>query len=364
MVDRVDMDKGVIGNESTITAHSIDTASIDSINLTEETEYINERFTKDWGYFTRVAKLNSAIIMKAIWTVGKGYTTKDKLSESILENITGNGKQTFLEILFNLIVTKQAVRDSFAEIIRNDKGTLINLKILNPENMKIVFDNTGKIKRYEQSDASAKKAPIKFQPNEIFHLSHNNFGGSIHGTSVPETMEKTILADDQSFDIMKRLTTFQAVPFIIYKVKSDDTTTIANFKANLKTARTTGDDLIIPDDDNIISYEVVTVNPSSVLMEWRNSVNNQYYRELGLPLVLFGAAGSTESGSKMEVFGHETIFEHNQLDVENQIWNQLAIRLKLNSPDKLLGNLQQDESKDKQNALNLQPSDGTAGSGR
>lgn len=373
----LDINKTAITAESDITAHSVDPKRIDSVQDTEETTYTNERFTTDWGYFYRIPKLRSAIIMKAIWTVGKGYKTDDKTKRE-LENIVGDGKQTFLDILFNMVVTKQAARDSFAEIVRSEEtGKIINLKILDPSSIRIVYKRNGMIDRYEQLRLTPTKGVInkikkfltgdkfdKFSPQEIFHLSHNKFGGSIHGTSVPESLEPIILADDENFNIMKKLTRFQAVPFIIFKVKSDNPTTIANFKANIKTARTTQDDMIIPDDENILSWEVVQVNPSSVLMEWRNNLNNQFYQAVGMPLVLFGSAGSTESGGKVEYLGHETVFEKEQLEIEEQIWNQLGFKINLNSPTSLLENLQADETKDAQNALNFQQSDVQAGKGR
>ena len=376
MVQRVDINKQTKTDNAGISDHSIDTVQIDSVMEQKETIYTNERVTQDWGYFTQIAKLKSAILMKAVWTVGKGYTA-DGGTQVILDSIVGNGKQTFLDILFDMVVTKQAVREAYAEIVRNpDTGTLINLKILDPSSMRVIYAKNGQIKRFEQRRAAPTKGITakvknflkgdsfeKFEPHEIFYLSHNQFAGSIHGISVPETMEKVILADHENFDVMQRITRFQAVPFIVFKVKSDDTTTIANFKANIKSARTDGEDLIIPDDDNILSWEVVTVNPSSVLMDWRANMNNEFYRAVGMPLILFGSAGSTESGGKIEYFGHETVFEHDQLEIENQVFQQLGLRINLNSPASLLANLGVDESKDAQNALNIQPNDTEAGVG-
>ncbi|MEK7661934.1 MAG: hypothetical protein AAB355_00310 [Patescibacteria group bacterium] len=364
-------------NYSDIAAHAVDSTRHDVPGDQEETVYINERFKTDWDYFNEIPKLNAAIIMKAIWTVGKGYTCDDE-TRVILDHVVGNGKQTFLDILFDLIVTCQAVRDSYAEIVRDEEtGQLVNLRILDPRNMRTIYASNGMILRYELFIPKPQKGVlskiknfftpdrfIKFEPHEILHFSNKRFGGEIHGRSVPETMEKIILADDENFKVMKRLTRFQAVPFIIFKLKSDDAATIANFKANIKDARENGEDLIVPDDENLLSWEVVQVNPSSVLMEWRRNMNNEFYQAVGMPLVLFGTAGSTESGGKIEYLGHETVFENDQLKVENQIWAQLGLRINLNSPTSLLENLQTDENKDAQNALGFSPNDVQAGNGK
>lgn len=365
----------VSSSYSSIDEHSIDSMQVDSVQDGDETRYTNDRWTTDWGYFNTIPKLKSAIIMKAIWTVGKGYSCNARTKVQ-LDYIQGNGKQTFLDILLSMVVTKQVGRDAFAEIVRDpDTGTIINLKVLDPSSITIVYGTNGMIKRYEQTKKNPTKGLINkvknlvkgknsfhdFEPRDIFHLTHNNFAGEIHGRSIPESVEKIILADDENFNVMKKLTRFQAVPFIIFKVKSDRAATIATFKANIKDARENGEDLIIPDDENLLSWEVVQVNPAAVLMEWRNSVNNQFYQAVGMPMILFGSAGSTESGGKIEYLGHETVFESDQLYVEKQVEAQLGWKINLNSPTSLLENLQGDEVKDAQNGAQFQPQDAEGG---
>jgi hypothetical protein len=360
-----------------VTETTIETTNLDSVQDQEETSYTNPRWVTDWSAFNRIPKLKSAVLMKTVWTCGKGYTASDRVNV-ILDRISGTGKQTFLDILFNMIVTKQIGRDSFAEIIRDEEsGEILNLKILDPSTIRIIYGKNGMIKRYEQLKPQPTKGMlnrikvalgggknfITFQPDEIFHLSHNCYAGEMHGRSVPEALEKIILADDENFNIMRKLTRFQAVPFIMFKVKSDNATTINTFKSNIKAARESGEDLIIPDDENLLTWETVSVNPSAVLMEWRNNLNSQFYQAVGMPLILFGSAGSTESGGKIEYLGHETVFEHDQLEIEQQIKAQLGLEIKLNSPTSLLENLRADESKDQQSAIQMQPNDVQAGVG-
>ncbi|NJO30846.1 MAG: hypothetical protein HC874_27310 [Richelia sp. SL_2_1] len=363
----LDINKTQLTDNTGVTAHVVGAETLDGVDLAAETVYENERWKTDWGYFNRIPKLKAAILMKAIWTVGKGYTT-DTTTDNKLRRIKGDGKQTFLDILFSMVVSKQVGRDSFAEIIRDkETGILINLKVLDPGSMRIIFDSQGMIKRYEQMRKDKKgkvSGYTKFQPNEILHFSHNKLAGQIHGISVPESVEEIITADDENFRIMRKLTRFQAVPFVMFKVKSDNTTTINNFKSNIKEAREKGEDLIIPDDENLLTWEVVTVSPSAVLMDWRTSLNNQFYQAVGLPLILFGSAGSTESGGKIEYTAHETVFNHDQLEIEEQLSRQLGIEINLVSPTSLIENLQTDEGKDAQNALTFQPNDVNAARGR
>lgn len=346
---------------SSLDAHTVDLKVVNSPTDQDETEYFNERFSKDWGYFFAIPKLKSAIIMKSVFCVGKGYTC-DSETKVILDHINGNGKQTFAEILFALHVGKQVGRDSFAEIIRDEDGQLLNLKILDPSSIKIIFSREGTIKRYELINKISKKI-FKIEPQNMFHLSNNCFAGQMHGISVPESVEKIILADDENFDVMKKIARFQAVPFIIFKMKTDDTVKISSFKEKIKNARKDSEDMMIPDDENLLSWEVVQVNPSSILMEWRQTLYNDFYAACGMPLVLFGGGG-TEANGKTSYLGHETVFEHDQLEVEQQIEAQLGLKINLISPATLLENLQTDETKDSQNPLTFQENDVTAGSGK
>ncbi|KKK93627.1 hypothetical protein LCGC14_2691000, partial [marine sediment metagenome] len=70
----------------------------------------------------------------------------------------------------NQMKVKTISKDSFAEIIRDEKEVLINLKPLDPSSIVIIQDQKGRIKRYEQ--VSKTKTPNKrFKPEQIFHLS-------------------------------------------------------------------------------------------------------------------------------------------------------------------------------------------------
>lgn len=370
-----DLNRTVQTGYSSIAALEMDNVHLDTVQDQEETYDINSRWQTDWNLFMGSPKLYSAILMKAIWTVGKGYTADVRTMEQT-KIVDGNGKETFKDILFSMVVTKQVFGDSYAEIIWNDEKKRdwpINLRILDASRVRKVFDRDGRIKAYDLLKPSkgligkikdALKGGVafeRFEREDIFHLTHNRFAASMHGRSVPQQVEKIVLADEENFRVMQKLTRFQAVPFIIFKVKENDQTTIDTFKSNIKDARDNGEDMIIPDDKNILSWEVVQVSPSAILMDWRTNVNSELYRAVGMPLILFGSAGSTETGGKVEYLGHETVFENDQGYIEEQVETQLHWEIDLYSPTSLLENLKADENKDSQNALTFQPQDATGG---
>ncbi len=305
--------------------------------------------------------------MKAIWNVGKGYVCKNPKDKVILSLITGRGKQSFDDILFNMEVCRRVGRDAYCEKVVDEKtGMLLNLIPINTGTMRHVYNSKGILIRYEQvTKTGDSEKVIKFKPEEIFHLSNNMLSDQSRGISDIESLDSTLLAELESFDSTRKIMAQQAKPFIIFRWKTDDETKIALMKKNIDNLRKIGEDLHIPDDDNTISHEVVSANPSPMVLSWRNDIHNRLYRALGMPLVIFGSANSTESGSKMEYFAHEQVFEHDQRYIEQQVKMQLGVEIDLIPPQSMAPALAQDTMKDGMaGGMNLQQNDITAGSGK
>ena len=337
--------------------------NVDGVQDQDETIFTNTKFPQYWGYFNEIPDLKGALLMKAIWNVGKGYTTTNPETKVILDHISGWGKDTFEDILFNMEVMRRVAGDSFAEIIRADDGTILNIKPLDPGTMRIVVNRKGQILRYEQF-SKIKGGEKRFAPEDIFHLSNNRLADQIHGISDIESMEKTILAENQTFDDINTVMHRQARPMIMFKVGTDDTTKIANFISKMDAAVNKGENIYIPDDVNSVNYEVIQVNVSSMLLEWRNDIRNKFYRTIGLPQIVPGAGGqSTESESKVIYLAFEQLVERDQRFIENQIWSQLSLRINLYPPASMSQDLQTDQGKDGM-MTGMQPSDTTAGVGR
>lgn len=303
----------------------------------DETEYINTNFTRWWGYFNSIAELKTALIMKATWNVGKGYVCEPYV-KVILDHISGDGKQTFNDILFSMDLMKRVAGDSFAEIIKKD-GKLVNLKLLNPDGIKIIYARGGRIKRYEQFNKTSNgKMIAKWEPNEIFHFSHNKLAGEMHGISDIEALEPIIKADNENFSDVKTTMRQVARPMILWKLKTDNTVKIAEFirKIDYARSRDKQEDLFIPDDEDVVTHELIQVNVPAMIMAWRDDLRNKFYRAVGVPQVIFGASTGTESGSKVEYLAHEQVFSNDQRYIEEQVWKQLYLKIKLNPPTSLL----------------------------
>lgn len=359
MANELNLNQAVTSDYTNTISFSSPSATTDGVSASGETRWSNPNCAKYWGWFNQSPELKGAILMKAIWDVGRGLIADDKTT-AVLDRITGWGKSNFIDILYSLDVTRLIYGDAYAEIIKNDNGTLLNLKPLDPASMVHVVDDKGILLRFEQISKTGGD-PKKFNPEDIFYLPSEQLVDQIHGISRIAVLESTLKAEEESFADMTKLMHLQAKPFILWKLKTDDVAKIANFKSKIENARKYGEDGFIPDDDDAVTHEVIQLNPSQIVIEWRNNITNKFYRSLGLPLIIFGQAGSTESGGKIEYLAHEQVFEYDQRFIENQVWQQLGIRIDLISPTSLMDNLQTDQRKDGAQGLNLPAGDMTSG---
>ena len=342
-----------------VTDVTIPTLQQDNALNQDETIWQNNEWTQQWGYFNDVPEFHAAMLMKAIWVCGKGFTA-DPETSVILDHISGTGKDTFEDVLFNMVLISRVAGDSYCEIMLDKDGELFNLKPLDPGSMRIHLDKKGMIMKYSQIKNGKTES---WKPEEIFHLSHKKLADQIHGISDSTSIKNTFLAEYESFADTKKIMHRQARPLVIFKLKTDDQTKVTAFIAKMDAAWNKGECIYIPDDENMLTYEIVQVDVSNTIMAWRTDIRNKFYRAVGLPQILFGSAGSTESGGKMEYLAHETVFEHEQRYLEKQIWNQLNLKIDLVPPTSLLPNLQADENKDAAQGMEMQPNDMMAGSG-
>lgn len=370
MASNLDITQTAVPDMNNWTDTSIDLMQTDGISDLKETESTNSLWTQFWGIFNDQPEVKSAILLKATWNVGKGYTTS-KVNQLILNRVTGQGNESFDDVLFNMEVIRRVARDSFAAIMRDENDELVNVKPLDPGSIRVIYDGLGIIKRYEQISRLGfirrmfhlkAKTLHKFEPEEIFHLSNNRLADQIHGISDIESLKETILAEKESFDDIRRIMHQQGRPFIIFKYKTDDKAKIDEIADKIDRLREKGNDLHIPDDDNVLSHEVVQVNVSQIVMEWRNDIRNKFYRSIGLPQIQAGAGGQgTESDSKVIYLAFEQLVERDQRYIEQQVLAQLGIRINLIPPATLAVNLQQDEKKDAGQGLVTEPADTTLG---
>jgi hypothetical protein len=340
--------------------YSVDTMQLDSVGDQKETFWQNNDWSQNLGYYLKIPELKKPIDALAFWTVGKGFTT-DTRTQAILDNITGWGEDTIENILWNMIVQKKVNGDAYAEIIRNDDGTLINLKPLNPGDIRIVVDGKGIIKRYEQlSKADGRNTMRKFKPQDMFHISNDRLGDSIHGIAVVEACEWIIKARNEAMNDWKRISHRSTIR-VMY-IAADNTTKLNTVKAEYATAINKGELMIIPAKKGEAEFQDLTLPPAAAFLEWIRYLENVFYQAVGVPRIIVTSEGFTEAGGKIGYLTFEPVYTWEQTQLEADLWNQLAIRVKFNRPPSLGGALQTEEQKN-QGQQNIQPNDTQAGVG-
>jgi len=348
-----------IGKTTTADMSGVQDFSVSSAPLDKQDgkhyQYYPEA-AKNFGYYKTIPELNTGLNSYATWTAGLGYKTENKNTQVILERLTGWGEDSFTSIMQNLIIVKKVVGDAFAEIIRNDKGTLINLKPISPERIRTEINPKGMIVGYEQL---IKGKWIKIPKEQMLHLCNNRIGDETHGQSVMDKCKWVIDALHEVLEDHRKVIHRNLVPVRIIEVDTDNTTKIATFKTQYKEAIKKGEVLVIP--KGAVAFKdnnIVVQDPAS----WINTLQNYFYIAIGIPRVIATSENYTEAGSKVGFLTFEPVYTNEQHLLESDLWNQVAIKVIFNRPPSLSGVIQEDEQKNA-GQLGFQPNDTIAGVG-
>lgn len=340
------IDSSAIGdNTSTFQDYSVDPQTLDNARDQKETTYINDRWGQQLGYYKSIPELKSAIDAKARWTIGKGFKSNE-ITEMALSTIKGFGKDSFNSILENQKRVAEIGGDSFAHIIREDEGNLINLKPLNPELMQIVANRQGIIIRYEQLDRQTKKGVKKFRPEEIFHLCRDRVADEIHGVSVIDAVEELIKAYQEAIKDYRIVMHRNIYPVRVWTLDTDDPVEIATFKAKAAKAKYKGEDIFIP--KGAVETELSGVAPNATLdpKAWIQQLKQSFWKAVGCPEIIVGGSQEfSEASAKIAMLAFEQVIAEDQLYIEEQVLAQLNLEIDLEVPVTLQNELLSDTGK-------------------
>jgi len=304
-------------------------------------------WSKWFGFYKKVPELQAVVNKKAIWTLGRGFRADSKTTK-LLQGIKGNGKDTFNSIMNNQVVVYTVGGDSFAEIIRNKRGVLRNLKPMNPGSIGIVTNEKGIITKYLQTIRSGNfTKKIEFNPEDIFHLSWNRLGDEPHGRSTIEKLEDIIEMKNEAMIDMRIVFHRYVKPLILVRADTDDETEITNLKAKLDNAVEKMENMIIPKDS--LEMERMSIPQYSTLdpLPWIELLQKFFILAEGVPEVILGLGkDTTEASSKILYLAFQQNIEHNQRFLEEQIKAQLKLDVEFNFPADLAGHMQGDMRKE------------------
>ena len=314
--------------------YSVASETTEAPDGTKEYRYQNPNFSKWLGYYKAIPELKIAVDTKANWVIGNGYKA-DEMITILLDNIKGNGKDSFNSILENMERTCYIAEDAYAEIITNDNDEIINLKPLDPGSIVKIFNKQGRLKRYEQVNKH-KEIVKKFKPEKIFELSNNRMADEIHGTSIIPAVENVILARNEAMADYKIVMHRYVSPLIIWHLDTDDETEITTFKGKTDKAVAANENMYIP--KGTVVPEIVSVAPNATLnpLTWIENLNNYFFQAVGVPQVIVGNAKAfTDASAKIVYLAFEQRIKGRQLYVEEQVLGQLNLEIKLTLPASL-----------------------------
>ena len=317
----------------------VDSMKLDIANGDGEETYVYfDTAPENFGYILNHPQVSSPLYSMATWAFGQGYETEEKLTETRLRQITGNGKETFNEIVWNHSVVKQGCGDAFMEIIRNDTGKLANLINISPERVKVVFQGS-RIKRYEIWNG-AKWVNKKI--NEIFHTFNKKIGDQIHGTSQVQSNKNVTDAMIEAFEDERVIKHRDKALGVVY-YKTNNTGKISYANSQIEKGVKNGEMVGMPEDTAKI--EPYPSKSSEDRQNWLQYVEGLNYQVGGTPRSIVTSDGASEVGG---INGHlifEPIYGKEQLDMENALWQQVAIKVKFTRPPSLAPKTQENAEK-------------------
>lgn len=316
----------------------VDAMALDVANDVGETYVYFDKATENFGYYFNHPQVSSPINSLCTWGFGQGWICKDKQMTRRLSQIDGNGKETFDAIIWNHENVKLSNGDSFCEIIRNDSGTLVNMINISPERVKVVFKGA-RISRYEIYDG---KTWVKKQPNQILHSMNKKIGDQNHGTSQIQSSKNVNDAMIEAFEderVIKHRD--KALGVVYYKTNNEGK--IASANSQIERGVKNGEMVGLP--ENTAKIEPYPSKSSEDRQNWLSYVENLSYQTGGVPRSIATSDGTSEVGG---INGHlifEPIYGKEQLDMENDLWNQVAIKVKFNRPPSLAPKVQENAEK-------------------
>lgn len=284
------------------------------------------------GYYQSIPELQSALNVLAFRVAGLGYEVSNR-DRVILENIRGWGEDSIDQILRMMMIEKKVFGDSFAEIVRNDDGTIINLKKLYTGDMKIVLNKKGLIDHYKQMSNVPNGKPKRLEAYEVLHLCNNRIANEIHGTSIIPVLKKIIDAKNEALSDERKIRHRELALGVLY-VDTDDTAKITHIKQQYGNAVNNGEVLTLPFDTAKLGDNPQTPRDR---IQWLQYLDNLFYQVVGIPKVLVTSEGYTESGGKAGLLSFEPVELAEKRELEQDLWAQLAIRIKLSRTPSLLG---------------------------
>ena len=328
------------GTEFEVEAWDTDGASV------TETYYIPD-FPKWNGFYREVGEFKKVVNKFASWTFGRKIKA-DKNNQAKLDKIRGTGKESARTVSKNAWRVAMICGDSFAHIITDRQGRLTNLKPLNPGKVAIVANSSGIIIAFEQTLGDGKT--MRYDPEEIYHLSYDREADEIHGIPLPEAIESLLESRKEGLRDLRTLYHRTVKPILFYEAETDDLKKLNSLETTINSA--------FKDSESIVISKGVVgeIKRSSSPQFSGNDINSLKYlkflirvfvTDLGMPEVVMGwGEETTEASAKVIITSYEQEIWDMKIYNEEAAKIQLNIEYEIEPAPSLMDELQKDTAKD------------------
>jgi len=323
----------------------------------DETYWYFENATKYYGYYLTIPEIFSAANAMATWAFGAGWTTDDKILEQELKHVKGMGKDTFAKIIWSHEVVKLVVGDAFIEVKRKDDkqgvSKIINMIPISPERVRIVFDKQGMIKRYDTWNGHEWR---EIKKENMLHSSNKRLGDQLHGTSQIEPSQFIIDARNEALSD-ERIIKHRDKALGIAYYKTDRANKINYVNTQIENAVKNGEMLGVSEDG--VEIKPYPSRSSEDRTGWIAYLENFFYQVFGVPRSIATSDGTSEVGGKMGNVNFEPTYAKERIDMEDDLWQQQAIKVKFEKQAELGGLMKETMAKNTGQTA-IQPNDVTA----
>lgn len=332
---------------------SVDPKALDVANQTKDGIYYwyFDKATTNLGYYYQIPEIFSAVNALATWSVGRGWTTENQLLKAELEHVSGMGADTINSIFWNQEVMKLIVGDAFCEVKRKE-DKIINMIPISPERVRIAYKN-GRILHYETWNNSEWK---KVEKENMWHSINKKIGDSVHGQSQIEPCVWIIDARNEALRDGRLIQNRGKALGIAY-YKTDNAGKIAYANSQIEKAVKNGEMVGLP--EGTVEIREFPVKNIVDRQSWIAYLETFFYQTFGVPRLIVSSDGVSEVGGKMGHVIFETVYAKEQRDLEDELWNQQAIKVTFNRPPSLGGLIGQEETKNS-GMTSIQPNDVSA----
>ena len=288
-----------------------------------------DKAPQNFGYYFQIPEIFSAANAMANYSVGLGWSTQDMNLKIELEHVTGMGKDSFDQVMWNHEVVKLIVGDSFAEVKRKD-NKIINIIPISPERVRTASKD-GRLHHYDTWNGSEWK---KIEVENMLHSSNKRIGDQVHGTSQIDACKWVIDARNEAL-VDGRLIQNRGKALGIAYYKTDNAGKIAYANSQIEKAVKNGEMVGLPEG----TVEIKEFPTKNIVdrQSWIAYLENFFYQVFGVPRSIVSSDGTSEVGGKMGYVTFEVPARIEAQFMEKDLWNQQAIKITFNRAPSLGG---------------------------